>query len=108
MKECPECGGHLILSSFERTCKDCGLIIDEIFGDSSFVFNENTNKRNLSKQYVVLGKRTDFVGGLGTYIDFETSKYLKDKSGKLLPPNKQKDFRRFKKNYAQFIRIKDH
>ena len=55
-----------------------------------------------------MGERTDFIGGLGTFIDYENSKYLKDKSGKLLPPNEQKLFRRLKKNYAQFLRIKNH
>ena len=62
----------------------------------------------MSKQYVALGERTDFVGGLGSFIGYEKSKYLKDKSGKLLPPSEQKLFRRLKKNYAQFLRIKNH
>lgn len=107
-KFCPECGGNLILSSYERICKECGLVIDEIFGESSYIFNDKSLKSNLNKQYVALGKRTDFIGGLGTFIDYENSKYLKDKSGKLLSPNEQKLFRRLKKNYAQFIRIKNH
>ena len=108
LNNCPECGGKIIISSFERTCKDCGLVINEIFGDSSYVFNDKINKNNLSKQYVALGERTNFIGGLGTFIDFENSKYLKDKSGRLLPPSEQKLFRRLKKNYAQFLRIKNH
>ena len=62
----------------------------------------------MSKQYVAPGEKTDFVGGLGSFIDYEKSKYLKDKSGKLLPPSEQKLFRRLKKNYAQFLRIKNH
>ena len=107
-ESCPECGGDIIMSSFEKTCGNCGLVINEIFGDSSYVFNDKSNKNNLSKQYVALGERTDFIGGLGTFIDFENSKYLKDKSGKLLPPNEQKLYRRLKKNYAQFLRIKNH
>ncbi len=108
LNNCPECSGKIIISSFERTCKDCGLVINEIFGDSSYVFNDKINKNNLSKQYVALGERTNFIGGLGTFIDFEKSKYLRDKSGRLLPPSEQKLFRRLKKNYAQFLRIKNH
>ncbi|MFX1260415.1 MAG: hypothetical protein ACFFAN_21405 [Promethearchaeota archaeon] len=108
LKKCPECGGTLILSSFEKTCKDCGLVINQFFGESSYIFNDKGIKNHLSKQYVALGERTNFIGGLGTFIDYENSKYLKDKSGKLLPPNEQKLFRRLKKNYAQFIRIKNH
>ena len=62
----------------------------------------------MNKQYVALGERTNFVGGLGSFIGYENSKYLKDKTGKLLHPNEQKLFRRLKKNYSQFIRIKNH
>jgi len=107
-EKCPECTGDLILTSFERICKNCGLVIGEIFRESSYTFNEINNKSNLSKQYVALGERTDFIGGLGTFIDYENSKYLKDKTGKLLPPNEQRLFRRLKKNYSQFLRIKNH
>ena len=107
-EKCPDCNGVIILSSFERTCKDCGLVITEVFGDSSYLISDNNNKNNLNKQYVALGERTNFVGGLGSFIGYENSRYLKDKSGRLLHPNEQKLFRRLKKNYSQFIRIKNH
>lgn len=55
-----------------------------------------------------MGERQNFAGSLGTFIDYEKSKYLKDKTGKLLPPDEQKLFRRLKKNYAQSSRVKDH
>jgi len=108
IEKCPECGGEVLLNSFEKVCNECGLVINELFKTSSFIFNKVNNLSNLSKQYVALGERTDFIGGLGSFIDYENSKYLKDKSGKLLPPNEQKLFRRLKKNYAQFLRIKNH
>jgi len=108
IKRCPECKGDVIINSFERICRDCGLVINNFYKESSYIFNNNNNKNNSSKQFVALGERTDFVGGLGTFIDFENSKYLKDKSGKLLPPIEQKLYRRLKKNYAQFLRIKNH
>ncbi len=107
-EKCPECRGKIILNSFEKICKDCGLVINNFFKESAFVFNDLKNKNTLSKQYVALGERTDFIGGLGSFIDYEKSKYLKDKNGKLLPPGEQKLFRRLKKNYAQFLRIKNH
>lgn len=107
-EKCPECGGSIILNSFETICNGCGLVINGIFKASSFVFNKANETSNLSKQYVALGERTDFIGGLGSFIDYENSKYLKDKTGKPLPPNEQKLFRRLKKNYAQFLRIKNH
>ncbi|MFX1312375.1 MAG: hypothetical protein ACFFHD_07160 [Promethearchaeota archaeon] len=105
---CPECGGNIIINSFERICNKCGLIIDEFFKESSFLINENYKKSNLNKQYVSVGAKTDFIGGLGSFIDYENSKFLKDKTGRLLPPNEQKLYRRLKKNYDQFLRIKNH
>jgi len=107
-ENCPECGGNIIINSYEKICKECGLVINKFFRETAFIFNDLKNKSNLSKQYVALGERTDFIGGLGSFIDYEKSKYLKDKSGKLLPPSEQKLFRRLKKNYAQFLRIKNH
>ena len=106
--KCPECGGKVIVNSFEIICKECGLVINNFYRESSFIFHDLKNKNSMSKQYVALGERTDFVGGLGSFIGYEKSKYLKDKSGKLLPPSEQKLFRRLKKNYAQFLRIKNH
>ena len=108
IEKCPECEGKVIVNSFERICKECGLVINNFFRRSAFIFNELKSKNTLSKQYVALGERTDFIGGLGSFIDYEKSKYLKDKNGKLLPPSEQKLFRRLKKNYAQFLRIKNH
>ena len=106
--QCPECGGNILLTSFEKICQECGLVVDKFFKESSYLFNEVIKKSNLSKQYVALGERTDFIGGLGSFIDYENSKYLRDKSGKLLSPNEQRLFRRLKKNYSQFLRIKNH
>ena len=105
---CPECGDRVITNSYEIICKGCGLVLGDLFQDSSYIFNDINNKSNLNKQYVSLGERTDYVGGLGTFIDYENSKYLRDKTGKLLPPDEQKLYRRLKKNYAQFLRIKNH
>ncbi|MBY9007550.1 MAG: transcription initiation factor IIB family protein [Candidatus Lokiarchaeota archaeon] len=105
---CPECGGNIIDSSCEKVCKECGLVINKIFNDSSYSFKDQANKNHSCKQYVALGDRTDYIGGLGSYIGFESSRYLKDKYGKLLSPNEQRLYRRLKKNYSQFLRIKNH
>ncbi len=105
---CPECGGTLKINSFEKTCLKCGLVICEVFKDSTYMINDRNRIGSLNKQYVALGERTDFIGGLGSCIDYENSKFLKDRNGRLLPPNEQKLYRRLKKNYAQFLRIKDH
>ncbi|MHA1294905.1 MAG: hypothetical protein ACTSQJ_19900 [Promethearchaeota archaeon] len=108
IEKCNECGGDLIITNYEKTCKVCGLVNDEIFCESSYIFDDKFSINRKNKQYVALGERANFIGGLGTFIDYENSIYLKDKSGKLLPPSEQNLFRRLKKNYAQFIRIKNH
>ncbi|MCP6718692.1 MAG: hypothetical protein KJI71_00485 [Patescibacteria group bacterium] len=103
---CPECKGKIWNNGFELICRDCGLVINPTYKKSSFIHNNSEIKDGLSKQFVALGKRPDFVGGLGTFMDYENTKYIKDKCGKLLRPNGQKLFRRLKKNYDQLSRIK--
>jgi len=107
-ESCPECGNRVITNSFEIICKGCGLVLGNIYQDSSYIFNDVNKKSNLNKQYVALGERIDYIGGLGSFMDYENSKYLRDKTGKLLPPDEQKLYRRLKKNYDQFLRIKNH
>ncbi|TKJ19941.1 MAG: hypothetical protein CEE43_13760, partial [Promethearchaeota archaeon Loki_b32] len=85
----------------------CGLVLDTSFKESVFIHNNENDKNNLSKQFVALGKCQDFVGGLGSFMDYEKSKYLRDRKGRLLSPNGQKLYRRLKKNYNQFSRIKN-
>jgi len=105
---CPECGSEIITSRHERVCINCGLVTGEIFSNPTYIMNNSTESTNISnKQYVALGERVNFIGGLGTCIDFENSYYLRDKNSNLLPPNSQKLFRRLKKNYSKFIRIKN-
>lgn len=104
---CIECGELIIKDGYKWICNNCGLESGESFGESSFLYFDKTTKRNQNKQYVALGKRNDFIGGLGSFIDFEGSKYLRDAKGKPLRPEEQKKFRRLKKS-TDFIRIKDH
>ncbi len=82
--------------------------MDEIFGESSYILDKTEIHNGFSKQSVSLGDRANFVGGLGSCIDYENSKYLKDNSGMLLPPDEQRLYRRLKKQYGHFLRIKDH
>jgi len=108
---CSECGGKdIIETNSEMVCQHCGLVLGEIFQKSTFLIKKSqTTKGGLQhRQSVAMGDRQDFTGGLGTFIDYEKSKYLRDKYGKILPPSEQRKFRRLKKNYSQFLRIKDH
>ena len=105
---CPECNGDIVNTNSEVICSDCGLVIEYLFNDSSYSFNEENNLGSLNKQFVSLGNRTDFIGGLGTCIDYDNSKTFKDKSGRILGPNEQRLYRRLKKTYGQFLRIKNH
>ncbi|MBD3193688.1 MAG: hypothetical protein GF317_01435 [Candidatus Lokiarchaeota archaeon] len=105
---CPECNSKILIVSHEKICSNCGLVIDKVFQETSYTFDDSSLNGSLNKQYVALGKRTDFVGGLGSFIGYEKARHFKDISGNLINPNGQKLFRRLKKNYSQFIRIKDH
>ena len=108
INKCPECGGVPINTTYEIICRDCGLILGEILKDASYQFEDLDARSNMSKQFVALGNRTDFVGGLGSFIDYENTRLLRDKFGRLLPPNEQKLYKRLKEKYSTFIRIKDH
>ena len=108
MNKCPECNNETTNMSYLIQCTYCGLVIDILFENSSFIFKNSYKGNKMSKQYVSLGERTGYVGGLGSYIDYENSKNLKDLTGKVLHPTKQKLYQRLKKNYAQFLRIKNH
>ena len=105
---CPKCGGSIINTNYEMVCKECGLVLDKIFDESNYALNNRNIKENLSKNYAAMENKSDFIGGLGTFIDYENSKYLKEKFGKLLPTQEQKLYRRLKKNYSRFLRIKNH
>ena len=66
----------------------------------------------MNKQYIALGERNDYIGGLGAFIDYENSKYLREKTGKLLPLDEQKLYRRlfyltkrFKSPWTQMNKI---
>ena len=47
--KCPECEGKVVVNSFERICKECGLVINNFFKESAFVFNEAKIKNSLKK-----------------------------------------------------------
>ncbi len=105
-KICPECGSNNInLINFESICTKCGVCIGEKYGDSTFLMADAKARSTEAKQYVALGNRTDYVGGLGSFIDYEKSKYLRDFNGRLLKPEPQKHFRRIKKSYELFSSI---
>ncbi|MFO8019353.1 MAG: hypothetical protein R6U96_12015 [Promethearchaeia archaeon] len=106
--KCPECDGEIIDTGFEKTCKECGLVLSDFASKASYVFSERNINGNTSKQYVALGKRADFVGALGSFIDYEKSNYLRDNQGRILKPKEQKLYRRLKSNYSKFIRIKNN
>ncbi|MFW6173460.1 MAG: hypothetical protein ACOC5T_06940, partial [Elusimicrobiota bacterium] len=55
-----------------------------VFKDSAYVINNQNLNGRVNRQYVSIGNRTDFIGGLGTCIDYEHTRYLKDKKGNLL------------------------
>ncbi|MFW9881488.1 MAG: hypothetical protein ACFFG0_51140 [Candidatus Thorarchaeota archaeon] len=99
---CPECGGKIELSDDEWCCKNCGLVSNRIFTNSFCRTND------LNKNYGALGEGPDSLGGLGSFIDYEKSKFLKDKNGEPLATKERNLYKRLKKKYEKISKIKTY
>lgn len=108
--KCPECAkSDVEQNEHETVCASCGLVLSYSIVDDRYLTRESEKQRSIrSQQYVTQGDRIDFVGGLGTFIDYKNAKYLRDAYGNLLSPSKQNLYGRLKKTYSQFFRIKNH
>ena len=101
-----ECTGHGILTNGEYVCTSCGLVLERHVVSAPFQMYENEqNSFSAGKAYVALGKRPIMVGGLGSFIDYQASRFFYDKGGKPLKPGRQRLFRRLKYDYNLRLRI---
>lgn len=104
--QCTECSGHTILTNGEYVCTKCGLVLARQVVDSQYqIYKEDSSSSSHAKSYVALGKRTVMVGGLGSFIDYQASRFFYDKSGRPLSPRTQRLFRRLKFDYNLRLRI---
>lgn len=109
LKKCSECGSEIITRGYQTICGECGLIIDEMFINSSFtIFDNNEFQFNQGRQYVYLGKIPDAVGNLGSYIDYyDRKKYFLDINKRPISLKDQSLFSRLKNKYSKFSKIKN-
>jgi len=103
---CTECSGHTILTNGEYVCAACGLVLARQVVSSPYqMHEEDGSSSSHSKAYVALGKRSVMVGGLGSFIDYQASRFFYDRTGRPLDPRKQRLFRRLKYDYNLRLRI---
>jgi transcription initiation factor TFIIIB Brf1 subunit/transcription initiation factor TFIIB len=106
---CAECAGHVILTNGEYVCAKCGLVLERQVVSNPFQMQESDeSSSSRSKTYVALGDRATMVGGLGSFIDYQTTHFFYDKSGRPLTPGRQRLFRRLKFDYNLRLRIAKH
>ncbi len=103
---CTECGGTAILTNGDYVCTTCGLVLARQVVSAPFQLHKtNESSSSQSKSYVSLGKRPTVVSGLGSFIDYQASRFFYDKGGRPLNPGRQRLFRRLKYDYNLRLRI---
>ena len=76
---CAECAGHAILTNGEYVCTNCGLVLDRQVVSAPFQIHKNVGRSSSQgKAYVALGNRTTMVGGMGSFIDYQASRFFFD------------------------------
>ncbi len=99
---CPECGGHVVLTTGEYVCSLCGLVVDQLFQEPLEALDNNN-----SKSRGALGERLHIVDGLGSYIDYYNSRKLSDLKLKKISEKRRTQLRRLKNAqniYARYTR----
>ncbi|MFX1318968.1 MAG: hypothetical protein ACFE9D_03610 [Promethearchaeota archaeon] len=104
--QCTECSGYTVLTNGEYVCAACGLVLARQIVSSPYqMHREDDCSSSQSKAYVALGKRSVMVGGLGSFIDYQASRFFYDQAGRPLAPRRQQLFRRLKYDYNLRLRI---
>lgn len=106
---CPECNKKCIKEGYQTICENCGLVVDEMFIQSSYkMFEDDGYKFNQGKQYVAVGKTLETVGNLGSFIDYaERKSHFTDVHGRTLNSQHQRLYSRLKNKYSKFLKIKN-
>ncbi|MFX0169284.1 MAG: hypothetical protein ACFE89_08030 [Candidatus Hodarchaeota archaeon] len=102
---CTECPGKAILTNGEYVCATCGLVLERQVVSSPYQMYKEESSSSQAKSYVALGQRAVMVGGLGSFIDYQASRFFHDKTGRPLTPRGQRLFRRLKFDYNLRLRI---
>ncbi len=103
---CTECPGHAILTQGEYVCSACGLVLDRQVVSTPYQMNKEEGiTSSQTRAYVSVGERAIMVGGLGSFIDYQASRFFHDQTGRPLTPRSQRLFRRLKFDYNLRLRI---
>jgi transcription initiation factor TFIIIB Brf1 subunit/transcription initiation factor TFIIB len=103
---CTECSGQPTLTNGEYVCTHCGLVLARQVVNSPYqMYKEEGSSSSHNKAYVALGQRSVMVGGMGSFIDYQASRFFYDKTGRPLAPRSQRLFRRLKFDYNLRLRI---
>jgi transcription initiation factor TFIIIB Brf1 subunit/transcription initiation factor TFIIB len=103
---CTECPGRAVLTNGEYVCTTCGLVLERQVVSSPYqMYKEDESASSHGKSYVALGQRAVMVGGMGSFIDYQASRFFHDKTGRPLTPRSQRLFRRLKFDYNLRLRI---
>lgn len=100
---CPECNGHVVVSTGDYVCSSCGLVIEKYFQHPLEALDTNNPK---SGGY--LGERLHIIDGLGSYIDYHKSSKFSPLRGSRIPESRQILFRRLKKSHDIYGRFVNH
>lgn len=99
---CTECGGRIIVSQGIYVCSSCGLVYGPLLVQEPYVLHEE-NKASI---FTFIGERLHIASTIGSYIDEPNKWTLRDAFGKILTPDKQIIFRRWKIHYDTKIKLK--
>ncbi len=88
---CPECGGHVVITTGEYVCSLCGLVVDQLFQQPLELLDNNNPKSKGA-----LGERLHIVDGLGSYIDYYNSHKLSNLKLKKISDKRRIQLQRLK------------
>ena len=100
---CPECGGHVVITTGEYVCSICGLVLDKLFQQPLEAL-DNTNPKSSG----ALGERLHIVDGLGSYIDYHNSPRLSDLKLLRVSERRRNLLRRLKNTHNLYVRYTNH
>lgn len=105
---CPECKSRKIIQDNELVCSECGIVIDEIFVDSSYIISAKNTSQLRNSQYVQPGNQIEKSNCLGSFIGYRNPTIMLDSKNIPVPPKNQELYKRLKNKYDVRFRIKNY
>ncbi len=105
---CPECKSNKIIQNNEVVCSECGIILDQVYVDSSYVISARTINLLRNSQFVQPGNRIEKSNCLGSFIGYRNPNIMLDSKNIPIPPKNQELYKRLKYKYDIRLRIKNY